>query len=72
MTTEERASSSAVTMTEQEAKLVASLLKLYDSSWDKGGCKQNCACAWCNAVDKAGDHKADVFSTLKLKVDPYR
>jgi hypothetical protein len=72
MTTEEHASPSVVTMTEQEAKLVASLLKLYDSSWDKGGCRQNCACAWCNAVDKAGDHTTAVFSNLKLKVEPYQ
>ena len=54
------------TLTHDEAKLILSLLKLYDAVYDVGLSEEE-APELCKAHEEAGDHSYKLFDTLKAK-----
>lgn len=56
-----------ITITKDEAGLVALLLDLYESAWANGNHKKNCDCNFCSALDKAGDQDFRLFDSLAEK-----
>ena len=59
-----------ISITAEEAKVVASLLRTYDQAWEDlvGMHRKNCECGLCAAFEAVGEHYHWVFKSLKAKV----
>lgn len=59
--------SESISVSREEAKVIASLLDLYDSAYGNINHRKDCDCCLCTAFEKAGDHQASVFDSLEEK-----
>jgi hypothetical protein len=55
-------------LTKEEAQLVLRLLELWDSAWEHAR-HQQCDCGICETTERAGEHEASTFDSLKKKAE---